>query len=241
MRVVYPRFRPRRMGTYVLVMNSNVKGAVADQAIVLAAMELHVPVLRPVDEHGRCDLALDVGDRLWRVQCKWGRLSADRGVVIAKVGTSRFSTRGYVRTTYSNDEVDLFGVYCGELDRCFLLPGSLGAGRHEVWLRLSPARNGQKSCINLADDFNFAGAIAQLGERRSGRPKVAGSSPASSTSQDNLPTVVGCDDFRVRFSYWLDPVSAGEEALVTYRGRPRVRLMPPNPRPPPHIPRIGPR
>jgi hypothetical protein len=45
------------MGTYVLVMNSNVKGAVAEQAIVLAAMKLRVPVLRPVDEHGRCDLA----------------------------------------------------------------------------------------------------------------------------------------------------------------------------------------
>jgi antitoxin (DNA-binding transcriptional repressor) of toxin-antitoxin stability system len=42
---------------------------------------------------------------------------------------------------------------------------------------------------------------------------------------------VGCDDFRVRFSYWLDRASAGEELLVTYRVRPRVRLMPPS-RPP---------
>jgi hypothetical protein len=28
---------------------------------------------------------------------------------------------------------------------------------------------------------------------------------------------------------------------VTYRGKPRVRLMPPNPRPPSHTPRIAPR
>jgi prevent-host-death family protein len=39
--------------------------------------------------------------------------------------------------------------------------------------------------------------------------------------------MVGCDELRNRFSYWLDRVAAGEEALVTYRGRPRVRLTPP--------------
>jgi hypothetical protein len=32
------------------------------------------------------------------------------------------------------------------------------------------------------DALEHLGAIAQLGERRSGTPKVAGSSPASSTS-----------------------------------------------------------
>jgi hypothetical protein len=207
-------------------MDSNTKGAVVEQAIVFAATKLHIPVLRPVAEHGRCDLGLEIDDRLWRVQCKWGRLSADGSVVIVNLSTCRYSPHGYVRTTYSEAEVDLFGVYCGELDRCFLLPAALCAGRRAIWLRLTPARNGQQSCINLASDFDFEGAIAQLGERRSGRPKVAGSSPASSISQGTTPAIVRSDDFRVRFSYWLDRVSAGEEAVVTYRGRPRVRLMP---------------
>jgi prevent-host-death family protein len=58
--------------------------------------------------------------------------------------------------------------------------------------------------------------------------EVAGSSPASSTSQDRSPITIGCDDLRVRFSYWLDRVSAGEDVVVTYRGRSRVRLTPPN-------------
>jgi prevent-host-death family protein len=34
---------------------------------------------------------------------------------------------------------------------------------------------------------------------------------------------------RIRLSYWLDRVAAGEEVLITYRGRPRVRLTPPSP------------
>jgi hypothetical protein len=222
-------------------MNSNVKGAVAEQAIVLAATKLGVPVLRPVSEHGRCDLALDIADRLWRVQCKWGRLSPSKDVVIVALRTCRCTPNGYVRTRYTEEEVDLFGVYCAELNRCFLIPFDRVAERRNLHLRLRPTRNGQQSCITLAEDFEFDGAIAQLGERLHGMQEVAGSSPASSTSRHQSPTVVGCDDFRVRFSYWLDRVSAGDEALVTYRGKPRVRLMPPNPRPPPHTPRTVPR
>ena len=83
-------------------------------------------------------------------------------MVIVKLSTSRLSTKGYVCTTYSEDEVDLFAIYCDELDRSFLLPASRFAGRYAVHLRLSPARNGQRACINLADDFDFDGAVAQL-------------------------------------------------------------------------------
>jgi hypothetical protein len=44
--------------------NPNVKGNVAEQALVLAAMKAGVRVLLPVGEHGRVDLALDINDRL---------------------------------------------------------------------------------------------------------------------------------------------------------------------------------
>jgi hypothetical protein len=75
-------------------MDRNTKGAAAEQEIVLAAIRLHVPVLRPIDEHGRCDLAFEVRDRLWRVQCKWGRLSPDGNVVVVRTGQSRCPPRG---------------------------------------------------------------------------------------------------------------------------------------------------
>ncbi len=48
------------------MQNPNAKGNIAEQAIVFAAMRLHVPVLTQVGEHERCDLALDIGDQLWR-------------------------------------------------------------------------------------------------------------------------------------------------------------------------------
>ena len=205
----------------MFVESPNVKGAVAEQAIVLAATRLQVPVLRPIAEHGRCDLALDIGDRLWRVQCKWGRLAKARDVIIAHTGTSRLTPSGYIRGTYTEAEVDLFGVYCGELDRCFLLPVSVAADKYAVQLRLVPPLNGQRACINLAEDFEFEGAIAQLGERRRGTAEVAGSSPASSI---NSPLQVGCEDFRDHLGYWMEEAAKGEHLLVTRRGKPLVRV-----------------
>ncbi len=79
-----------------------------------------------------------------------------------------------------DDEVDLFGIYCGDLDRCFLVPAAVAVDKHALSLRLSDPRNGQRACINLASSFDFEGAIAQLGERVTGSHEVVGSSPTSS-------------------------------------------------------------
>ncbi len=204
----------------------NIKGAVAEQAIVLAAMRLDVPVWSPVSEHGRVDLVLSVGGRLWRVQCKWGRLSPTGDVIVVHVGGCRRGPSGYVRTTYSADEVDLFAIYCGDLDRCFLIPASLVIGKHAFQLRVTRPRNSQRACINLADDFDFEGAIAQLGERVSGTHEVAGSSPASSTSNRAEPISIGSNPFRAALGYWMQRVAGGEEVIVTFRGKPRIRLSP---------------
>jgi prevent-host-death family protein len=216
-------------------MTSNDKGAIAEQAIVLAATKLGVRILRPVAEHGRTDLVFDIGGELLRVQVKWGRLSPERDVVIVSLLTSRCTPRGHVRSTYREGEVDLFAIYSGELDRCFLLPGQPLASRKAVHLRVTPARNRQQSCINLADDFDFDGAIAQLGERCHGMAEVAGSSPASSTGSPSElppPTTTGAlsvaaDAFRVQLGRWLDRVAAGQEILITRRGRPMARVIPP--------------
>ena len=206
-------------------MNSNVKGVVAEQAIVLAATKLGVPVLRPVAEHGRTDLALEIGGDLHRVQVKWGRLSPARDVVIAALVTSRCTPHGHVRTTYTEREVDLFAVYCGELDRCFLLPAELLANRTVVYLRLTPARNGQRACINLADDFTFDGAVAQLARAtRWQRVGQGFESPQLHSNAEDAPATVGADSCRESFGYWLDQVAAGREVMVTRRGKPMVRL-----------------
>jgi hypothetical protein len=168
-------------------MTTDQKGAIAEAAIALAATKLHIDVYRPVAEGGRCDMILGVGNDLLRVQCKWASLAND--VVIIRSCTFRRTRNGYRKTTYSADEVDALAAYCNELDRCFLIPIERVEGRPALALRIAPTRNNQRRRINWADDFDFAatlrrlqGAVAQLGERRRGTPKVTGSSPVGSTS-----------------------------------------------------------
>ena len=209
----------------MFVMNSNDKGAIAEQAIVLAATKLGVPVWRPVSDHGRADLVLEIGGQLSRVQVKWGRMSPARDVVVVRVSTCRCTPRGYVRGTYGEHEVDLFGVYCGELDRCFLLPAQLLAHKTYVPLRLTAPRNGQRSCINLADDFTFDGAVAQLARARDWQSRGRGfESPQLHQNPQKAVLTVGADSCRVSFGSWIDRVVAGGDVVVTRRGKPVIRL-----------------
>jgi antitoxin (DNA-binding transcriptional repressor) of toxin-antitoxin stability system len=210
------------------VLTSNEKGNIAEAAIALEAIKLGIDVLRPVSEHGRYDLLFDLGQRVIRVQCKWGALDQAAGVICVRVGGSRFTPAGYVRSTYSHDEVDAIAVYCGDLDEAFLVPIEVVAGRSAVRLRIDPPRNAQRACINLASEYRL-GAIAQLGERPAGSREVVGSSPTSSTPSPEHLVVVGANQFRDRFGYWTERASSGDQILITRHGRPLAHLGPPHP------------
>ena len=103
-------------------MDTNHKGAIAEMKIATAATELGIPVLRPMDEHGRYDLAFELGGRLLRVQCKWGALDPERAVIKVNLQGCRYTPNGYVRSSYSAAEIDATAIYCADLDRCYLLP-----------------------------------------------------------------------------------------------------------------------
>jgi hypothetical protein len=70
--------------------------------------------------------------------------------------------------------------WCPELERCYLLPIEEIDGQSMIHLRLSPARNNQRTGVKLAAQYEL-GAVAQLGERCHGMAEVRGSSPLSST------------------------------------------------------------
>jgi hypothetical protein len=170
-------------------MNPSQKGAIAEGAIALEATRLGILVLKPMFEGGRYDLVFDLGRRLMRIQCKWAVQRGD--VVEIRTGTARRGPDGFIRTTYTPDEVDAIVGYCAALDRSYLLPISIAAGRRVFSLRLQPSKNNQRVGINWACDHEL-GAIAQLGERSAGSRKVVGSSPTSSTTKPPLGAALFC-------------------------------------------------
>jgi prevent-host-death family protein len=205
--------------------DTNHKGNVAEAAIAAAAVNLGIPVLRPQFEHGRYDLVFEVDGRFVRVQCKSAPRHGD--VVVVRLSGHRMTTRGSVRSTYSVDEIDAVVAYCEELDECYWLPIELVAGMGGIHLRLRSPLNGQRASINWAEDFVLEGAVAQLGERRSGTPKATGSSPVSSTPQIAPDSaIVGSNEFRRLFGWYAERAAAGHEIFVTRRGKPYVRLLP---------------
>ena len=165
------------------MLTTNQKGAVAEAAIAHAALELGIGVLRPLADEPY-DLVFDLGRRFLRVQCKW--VNRRCSVVLIPCYRARRNADGLLRQYYSRDDVDVFAAYCAELDACYLIPFEAVPARGSIQLRLSPTRNNQDRRVQWAKSFEFGatlirfGAIAQLGERRAGSAKVAGSSPAGS-------------------------------------------------------------
>ncbi len=160
------------------------KGAIAETAIAAEAVRLGIEVYRPIFEGGRYDMIFAFTHELMRVQCKWANRHGD--VIAVRLVSSRTTSHGYVRTRYTEQEIDAVAAYCPELNKSYLLPISLVARRSGIQLRLAPARNNQRRYIHRAADYEL-GAIAQLGERRRGTPEAAGSSPASSTDEGRPP------------------------------------------------------
>jgi prevent-host-death family protein len=207
------------------VFSPNEKGAIAEEVIAAEATKLGIVVSRP-NLDARYDLIFDTGRSLLRVQCKWAALDEGAGVIKVNLTSTSCTPTGYSRNTYAPGEVDLFAVYCGDQDRCYLLEAHELAGRRAIWLRLSEPRNGQRACVNLASDFSFDGAVAQLGERGAGSAQVRGSSPLSSTSFAP-PEVVGANQFRDRFGWYMERAAAGEVFEITRHGKPFVRITGP--------------
>lgn len=217
---------------FVEAHNPNHKGNVAELAIAKEAAGLGLSVFAPLTEHERYDLIIGAKGRLLRVQCKWA--SRQKDVVYVRLKSARHSpTRGYVVKTYDRTEIDAVAVYCGELDRCYLLPVDLIEGCGVITLRLRPARNSQRAALNWASEYEFRGAVAQLAERVAGSDEAEGSSPSSSTDQETSSDVtleeVGAHKFRNHFGYYMEQAAAGTDILIRRHGKPYARLGPARP------------
>jgi hypothetical protein len=142
-------------------MTTDQKGAIAETAIVHAAVKLGIAVYKPIAAGGRCDLIFELGDRLVRVQCKWA--SRYRNVVVVRCYSSWRGRDGFVKRAYSRAEIDLIAAYCAEPDRCYALRPDQFCGRTQVDLRIAPSRNNQRQRVNWADDFAFEATLRPAG------------------------------------------------------------------------------
>jgi PD-(D/E)XK endonuclease len=173
-----------RVSILLSMLTTDQKGAIAEQAIALAAVELGIGVARPLGDE-RYDLIFDTRECLLRVQCKWACRRGD--VVVVRCTSARRNAEGFVRRLYRPEEVDAFAAYCAEIRRSYFIRFESVPPGGTLQLQLSRPRNNQARAVRWADQYEFVatldrtdGAIAQLGERLAGSQKGTGSSPVGS-------------------------------------------------------------
>ena len=113
-------------------------------------------VLMPFGENQRYDLLIDDNGRFTRVQCKTGRLR--RGGV--EFNTCSFTyhhpnnqgTKEYQK--HYRGAADVFGVYCKEVDRVYLVPVD-DVGIRACFLRIEPTKNAQAKKVRWAKDYEL--------------------------------------------------------------------------------------
>jgi prevent-host-death family protein len=94
-------------------------------------------------------------------------------------------------------------------------------------LRVAPTKNSQRASLHWARDHELPGAVAQLGRApawHAGGHGFESRQLHSSATSPSDETTIGANEFRRRFGWYMERAAAGEEFLVTRRGKPYVRL-----------------
>lgn len=155
------------------MLHTKQKGTVSELRLMAALIEAGFVVSTPVGDYSRYDAILDNGQGLLKVQFKTGRYR--KGAITFNAASQDYHNPGNKRS-YEND-IDFFGVYCPELDECYLVPISEVGSQNLKSLRVDPSKNNQKSGVSVAADFKI-GPIAQLVERPVVCGTVVGSNPS---------------------------------------------------------------
>jgi hypothetical protein len=138
-----------RIHPYCVDMNTLQRGDATEAALITALVDHGFEVLLPFSRSAPYDLGVVLaGNRFVRIQCKCGRVRA--GCVV-------FNTSGTDHGSGARDyrgRADLFGVRCGEIGSIFLVPVAT-APLSSMGLRLTPAKNKQRSGIRFAADYEI--------------------------------------------------------------------------------------
>lgn len=126
-------------------------GERSEACILAALLKAGKTVLIPFGDNQRYDLVIEEDNNFTRVQCKTGRLKN------GSVGFPVTSRAGGIGTRKSYDgEIDVFGVYCPELDKVYIVPLIAGykSGMH---LRVSKTKIKQRATrqIRWAKDYEL--------------------------------------------------------------------------------------
>jgi len=105
-------------------MNTKLKGDIAEQAVILFALKKGWGVLTPVGDRLAYDLALDIDNKLIRLQVKSAWFDSKAKNYVVDVRRTKTNRRIMRRDYYSNSDFDFAVVYVSD-DLFYVFPAEV--------------------------------------------------------------------------------------------------------------------
>ena len=105
-------------------MNTKLKGDIAEQAVILFALKKEWGVLTPIGDRLAYDLALDINNKLIRLQVKSAWFDSKSENYVVDVRRTKTNRRVMRRDYYSNNDFDFAVVYVTE-DLFYVFPAKV--------------------------------------------------------------------------------------------------------------------
>jgi hypothetical protein len=137
------------------VMNTAIKGKIAEEKVIIRALEKEWICSRPVFD-AKYDLVLDDYSKLYRVQVKYadGDSSHADGCVVASLRTRDYKQyKDLQLARYQDYDFDVLMLYVPKIDKVLWLDKDRFLGKATLNIRLEPPKNGRKKLMNMAVDL----------------------------------------------------------------------------------------
>jgi hypothetical protein len=141
--------------------NTSKVGEISIAQVTAAVVRAGKSILLPFGDHKRYDLVVEENDgRFLRVQCKTGKIL--KGVLwfpTCSIHPRARTGRKTTRKSYQG-QVELFGVFCPDNDKVYLVPVK-DVPQNAAFLRIEPPKNNQKKRIRWATDYEVGNAVGK--------------------------------------------------------------------------------
>lgn len=144
-----------------MTLSSKQKGNLTELQCITEFYKLGYAVSIPYGENSRYDFIADIKGKLLRIQVKTS-VKKDNGALIEfSCRSTRVNSQGNISRTYTKEEIDYFCTYYN--NKCYLVPIEECSATKK--LRFEPPKNGQKTGINFAEDYEIEKQLKKIEEQ----------------------------------------------------------------------------
>jgi hypothetical protein len=138
-------------------MNTKNIGELSNISIIRELIKRGIKVSLPIGDNYRYDLLMDMNNKIYRVQCKTGKLY--KGSIVFNT-CSTYILKGNRIKKHYNGEIEFFAVYFPDNEKVYLVKES-NAPKSSGNLRLIPPKIRQKQ-IKMAENYELDTVLKTL-------------------------------------------------------------------------------